>query len=142
MQVITLASPTSLPRARALGRSLSRHQPDWSHEVLLLGNEAAARSLEGVDDIPPVSSVCLELDLDIEALLALHDEEQLSVLLLPALLRRYAERGGSVLHLPNSAWVLADLSSVEFTMSSRAVTLVPRVVAELPGDGLEPTRTQ
>jgi glycosyltransferase involved in cell wall biosynthesis len=142
MQVITLASPTSLPRARALGRSLSRHHPDWSHEVLLLGNEAAARSFERVDDIPRVSSVCRELDLDIEALLALHDEEQLSVLLLPALLRRYAERGGSVLHLPNSAWVLADLSSVEFTMSSRAVTLVPRVVAELPEDGLEPTRTQ
>ena len=36
MQVITLATLGSLPRARTLGRSLQRHQPDWPLDVLLL----------------------------------------------------------------------------------------------------------
>ena len=41
MQVITVATMSSLPRARVLARSLSRHQPDWPLTVMLIGREEA-----------------------------------------------------------------------------------------------------
>jgi glycosyltransferase involved in cell wall biosynthesis len=141
MQVLTLASEKSLPRARALGRSLKRHQPSWSHEVLLMGSEgfAASPGEEGLS----VASVCSELDLDIEALLALHDEEELSTLLLPSLLQRYVERTSEpVLHLPSSVWVLSDLQPIEAALSTHHVMLVPRMTADVPDDGLQPTPAQ
>jgi glycosyltransferase involved in cell wall biosynthesis len=140
MRVLTLATPSSLPRARALGRSLGRHQPDWPHEVLLMGRgEVSQPEEEGTR----LASVCEELDIDIEALLALHDDQDLSVLLLPTLLQRYAERTSEpVLHLPSTVWVLGDLEPIESALSSRSVLLVPRVTSDLPDDGLEPTPAQ
>ena len=54
-----------------------------------------------------------ELDLDVEALLALHDEHELSALLAPELLLRHARRTGEpALHLPSTVWVLADLQPI------------------------------
>jgi Glycosyl transferases group 1 len=141
MRVLTLASPKSLPRARALGRSLKRHQPDWSHEVLLMGGEGLA--VRSGEDALSVLSIARELDLDIEALLALHDEDELSVLLLPSLLRRYAERTSEpVVHLPSTVWVLAGLDPIESALSSHGVMLVPRTTVDVPEDGLEPTPAQ
>jgi glycosyl transferase family 1 len=143
MRVITLATPITLPQARALGRSLRLHQPDWPHEVLLVAREGVAASLSGPHDGPGLRSVCDELDLDIEALLALHDEHELAVLLLPSLLARYAKRAGeSVLHLPSSAWVLGALDPIEAALSRRGVLLVPRMTVDVPDDGLEPSREQ
>jgi glycosyltransferase involved in cell wall biosynthesis len=144
MRVITLASPSSLPRARVLASSLSRHQPSWSHEVLLIGSENAADALAAsVDDAMQLGSVCTQLDLDLEVLLALHGEDELSALLIPSLLRRYVERTSEpVLHLPSSAWVLSDLQPVESALSTRDVMLVPRMTVDVPNDGLEPTQAQ
>jgi glycosyltransferase involved in cell wall biosynthesis len=122
MRIVTLATLGSLPRARALGRSLQAHQPDWPFEIVLLAGErvattvgaggslrtegssrasatASAVSGEGSSSAAataerplPVRSVCDELDLDLPALLALHGEQDLTALLLPPLLRRIAER--------------------------------------------------
>jgi Glycosyl transferases group 1 len=143
MRVLTLVTPSGLPRARALGRSLRRHQPDWPFEVLVLGRAEADASAVDVGETVPVRSVCDELDLDIEALLALHDEHDLTVLLLPSLLQRYVERSSEpVLHLPSTVWVLAGLQPIERALSARSVLLVPRTTAELPDDGLEPSRAQ
>jgi hypothetical protein len=145
MRVITLATPVSLPQTRALGRSLRRHQPGWSHEVVLLATEDVAASMggAGAEDALALRSVCQELDLDLEALLALHDEQELSVLLLPSLLARYAERtAGPVLHLPGTVWVLGPLDPIEAAISAEGVLLVPRTTAELPDDGLQPSREQ
>ena len=41
MQVITVATMSTLPRARALAASLRRHQPDWPLKVMLIGREDA-----------------------------------------------------------------------------------------------------
>jgi Glycosyl transferases group 1 len=143
MQVLTLASPSSLPRARALGRSLRRHQPDWEFEVLLLTRAGATDLTAAVKEPVRVRSVCEELDLDIEALLALHAEDELIALLLPSLLQRYVEASSEpVLHLPSSVWVLGDLGPIEAALSAHSVMLVPRMTVDVPDDGLEPTPTQ
>jgi glycosyltransferase involved in cell wall biosynthesis len=143
MRVITLTSLSALPRARALARSLSAHQPDWSHELLLVASEDVAGSVAEAEGILGLRSVCLELDLDIEALLALHDEQDLTALLLPSLLARYAERSAEpVLHLPSSVWVLGELDPIESALAARGVLLVPRLMADVPEDGLQPSREQ
>jgi glycosyltransferase involved in cell wall biosynthesis len=143
MRVITLATPVTLAQTRALGRSLRRHQPRWSHEVVLLATAEVASSMTGPGDAMPLRSICQELDLDLEALLALHDEQELSVLLLPSLLNRYAERtAGPVLHLPSTVWVLGPLDPIEALISVEGVLLVPRTTVEMPEDGLQPSREQ
>ena len=143
MRVLTLASPGSLPAARILARSLKRHQPDWQHEVLFVGGDEALARCAQPGEPAPVRSVREVLDLDLEALLALHDEQHLSVLLLPRLLRAYARRSaGPVLHLPSSVWIQADLQPIERMLSARSVLLVPRLTAGVPDDGLEPTRAE
>lgn len=143
MRVITLTNLAALPQARALARSLRRHEPDWSHELLLVAREDVARSVADGGQGPGVRSVCDELELDIEALLALHHEEDLTSLLLPRLLRRYTERSSEpVLHLPSSVWVLGGLDPIESALAARAVLLVPRLTVDVPDDGLEPSRKQ
>ncbi|HEY4426825.1 MAG TPA: glycosyltransferase family 4 protein [Solirubrobacteraceae bacterium] len=139
MRVLTLAAPGQLPQARTLSRSLKEHQPGWSHEVLLMATEKVARQATPAGSVP-IRSVCEELDLDIEALLALHDGEELAVLMLPRLLGRYSQRSSEpVIHLPSSVWVLGDLAPIERVLSLHGVMLTPRLTEELPEDGLEPT---
>jgi hypothetical protein len=141
MRVLTLATPSSMPQARALARSLARHQPDWPLEVVLVAGDAVASSVPAGEEGLRVRPVAHELDLDIEALLALHDEAELNIMLVPALLRRHAERDGSpVLHLPSSAWVLAELEPVATALAAHSVMLAPRTTCELPDDGLAPSR--
>jgi glycosyl transferase family 1 len=143
MRVITLASPVTLAQARALGRSLKRQQPDWPHEIVLMATEELAASASEAAGSPRVLPVAQELDLDIEALLALHDERELSVLLLPRLLARYAERtGGAVVHLPSSVWVLGSLDPIEAAIAAGGVMLVPRMTADVPDDSLQPSVEQ
>jgi hypothetical protein len=143
MRVLTLASLSGLPRARALGRSLRAHQPDWPFEIVLVAGEQMAAAAAQAEESLRVRSVCAELDLDLAALLALHGEEDLTALLLPSLLRRVLERTGeAVLHLPGGVWVLGALEPIETALSSHGVLLVPRATAELPDDGLEPSRSQ
>ena len=142
MQVVTLATPASLARVRVLGSSLQRHQPDWPFEVALVAGDDVVSAADHEGSLQ-VRSVSEKLDLDIEALLAQHSEEDLSTLLMPRLLERYAEQAREpVLHLPSSVWVLGDLKPIESALSARSVLLVPRMTADVPSDGLEPSCAQ
>jgi hypothetical protein len=142
MRVLTLATLATMPQARALGRSLQRHQPDWPFEVVLLAGEDIVAA-EDREESLRVRSASRELDLDVETLLSRYEEEDLSVLLLPRLLRRYSERTSEpVLHLPSTAWVLGSLKPIESMLSTRSVMLVPRMTADVPSDGLEPSPLQ
>jgi glycosyltransferase involved in cell wall biosynthesis len=144
MQVVTLATMESLPRARALGRSLLRHQPDWHLDVVLVAGAdvVSAADHEGSLSVRSVSQD-LDLDLDIETLLARYNERDLGTLLMPRLLERYAERTSEpVLHLPSTVWILAELPPIESALSSHGVLLVPRITVDVPDDGLGPTRDE
>jgi glycosyltransferase involved in cell wall biosynthesis len=141
MRVITLVTAAALPRARALSASLLRYEPHWTHEVVLIGT-ANPQGLAG-GDASRLRAVTELLDLDVERLIARHDENDLSVLLVPHLLAAYARQGGGpVLHLPADVWVLADLEPIEQALSERSVLLTPRVMSDVPGDRLEPTPLQ
>jgi glycosyltransferase involved in cell wall biosynthesis len=142
MQVITIATMSSLARARALAASLARHQPGWPLSVMLIGRERAIAAVARQERQLHVVSVANELDVDVETLLARHDEVDLNVLLMAHLLLSHAERTGeAVLHLPSSAWLLADLEPVATALAeSSGVVLVPRLDADVPDDGLEPSR--
>jgi glycosyltransferase involved in cell wall biosynthesis len=143
MRVITLATLASLPRARVLGRSLARFQPDWPFEILLVAGEQVVSAAESGPS-SPVHSAARELDVDVETLLASHpEEEDLVKLLLPRALQHYAARDVEpVLHLPSSAWVLGDLGPVAAALSNRGVLLIPRMNEHVPSDGLEPSPGQ
>ncbi len=143
MRVITLATLNSLPRARALARSLQRHEPTWSLEVVLVACEEVVRTHSEREQTLRLRSVRQELDLDIAALLALHDEQELEVLLAPALLGGLARQSAEPLvHLPSSVWLLGPLGPVEAALEQRSVMLVPRMTVDVPDDGLEPSREQ
>jgi glycosyltransferase involved in cell wall biosynthesis len=140
MQVLTLATPSTLPQARVLADSLRRYQPDWPLDVLFVGRE---RQADDWGEPLPLRSVAEELDIDIESVIARHDEEDLIALLLPRVLRSYSERGaGPILHLPPTAWVLGGLAPVQAALATRSVLLVPRMTADIPNDGLLPAREQ
>jgi Glycosyl transferases group 1 len=143
MKVVTVATMSSLARARVLARSLSRHQPDWPLSVMLIGREDVIAATAQAEPAMSIRSVSQELDLDVETLLARHDEQDLTILLLGHLLLRHAERTSEpVVHLPSSAWLLGDLAPLEAMLDSHPAVAVPRVVEDLPEDGLEPTLEQ
>ena len=140
MRVLTLATSATLPQARVLAASLRRHQPAWPHEVVLVGLEeragVAGESLR-------LRSAAEMLDLDVERLIARHDEDHLIALLLPRLLQTYSKQNaGPVLHMPPTAWVLGDLGPVAVALQTRSVLLVPRMTADVPNDGLGPSREE
>jgi glycosyltransferase involved in cell wall biosynthesis len=140
MQVLTLATPSTLPQARVLADSLRRHQPNWPLDILFVGREREAGT--GSEAVR-LRSVAEELDIDIESVIARYDEEDLIALLLPLVLRSYSARGvGPLLHLPPTAWVLGDLAPVQAALATRSVLLVPRMNADIPDDGLQPTCAQ
>jgi glycosyltransferase involved in cell wall biosynthesis len=141
MHVITLATPSTLPQARVLADSLRRHQPDWPLDILFVGREREADT--GGGGTSRLRSVADELDVDVERLIASHDEEDLIALLLPQVLKSYSARGiGPLLHLPPTVWVLGDLTPVQTALGTRSVLLVPRMTADIPNDGLLPAREQ
>ena len=143
MQAFTVATLDSLPQVRVLARSLRAHQPDWAFEAVIVARDDVVLAEAEADESVRLCPVSQELDIDIEALLALHDEQDLSTLLAPSLLVRYAQRTSEpVLHLPSTVWVLADLQPIESALSRNSVLLVPRMLADVPADGLEPSRSQ
>ncbi len=142
MQVVTVATMRTLARTRALVASLRRNQPDWPVSVLLVGGEAAVAAAAREERSMAIGSVSKLLDVDIETLLARHDEEDLTILLLPQVLLRMLEQlPQPVVHLPGSAWLLGDLQPLEVQLGRSGVVLVPRTL-DLPDDGLEPSREQ
>jgi glycosyltransferase involved in cell wall biosynthesis len=143
MQVVTVATMSTLPRARVLARSLQRHQPDWPLTVMLVGREDAVAAVAADEPSLQVRSVSEELELDIETLLARHDEEDLTILLLGPLLLRHVELSPEpVVHLPSTAWVMGDLRPLESQLRDRHAVLVARVAEDVPDDGLEPSLEQ
>jgi glycosyltransferase involved in cell wall biosynthesis len=143
MQVVTVATMRTLARTRALVASLRRNQPDWPVNVLLIGGEDAIAAIAQAEPALSISSVSQVLELDVETLLARHDEEDLTVLLLPRLLLRMLEQTAApVVHLPSSAWLLSDLRPLEALVRASGIVLVPRVSEDVPDDGLEPSRAQ
>ena len=93
---------------------------------------------------PVAGCVCRrsELDLDVEALLALHDEHELIALLAPALLAHSAKRVPGpycTCRAPSGCWPICT-DRVGAGLAQRAPA--PRVTAELPEDGLEPSPSQ
>jgi Glycosyl transferases group 1 len=135
MRLFTLATPAMLPQARVLARSLERHQSGWELEVVLIGGEQAG----GLR----MRSAAVELDLDVERLIARHEEADLVVLLLPRLLQSLmSHTDGPLLHLPPSAWVIGPLAPIEEALRVRSVLLAPRAISDLPDDGLGPTPEQ
>jgi hypothetical protein len=140
MRVITLATRSSLPRARALAASLAHHEPGWPLEIVLIDRGGPPPELAGSALVRPVEE---HLDIDLAALWAWHDEDELRRLLAPRVLLAHAEREqGPVLHLPPSAWVCSPLDPIEQAVARRGVMLAPRVRADLPDDGLAPTPEQ
>jgi Glycosyl transferases group 1 len=135
MRLFTLATPAMLPQARVMARSVERHQPDWELEVVLIGGEQPS----GLR----MRSAAAELDLDVERLIARHEEADLIVLLLPRLLQSLMSHvSGPLLHLPPSAWALGPLAPIEEALRVRSVLLAPRAISDLPDDGLAPTPEQ
>jgi hypothetical protein len=129
-----------LPQARVLARSLRRHHPDWTYEIVLLGPLSA--TIDDAEDLE-LASVQEELDLDAEALLARHDPARLVSLLVPRVLeKRSADASGPLLHLPASAWVLDSLVPLTRAINRRGVMLASRMTGDLPNDGMEPSRAQ
>jgi Glycosyl transferases group 1 len=142
MQVVTVASAATMAQARALGRSLRRHQPDWPLDVMLVAGEEVVAAAQA-EEPGRVHSAAGELGVDVEALLVSHTHEDLATLLLPHVLRLYVRRTGApVAHLPSCSWVLAGLEPLERALSTRSVLLAARMTADVPDDGLEPSRLQ
>jgi glycosyltransferase involved in cell wall biosynthesis len=143
MQIVSLATMSTLPRARALAWSLRRHQPDWPLTVALIGRDSAIEAAARSEESLRLHSVADELEIDVEALLARHAEHELSVLLAPRVLLHETERTGEpVLHLPSSVWLTASLEPIAALLERHSVVLVPRVTVDVPDDGLEPSRQQ
>jgi glycosyltransferase involved in cell wall biosynthesis len=140
MRVVTLATRAALPRARVLSVSLRRQEPEWTHEVVLIGGGRLHPALSDVR-LRPIADL---LDgIEVERLIARYDEDDLGVVLVPHLLSAYArEAQGPVLHLPASSWVLAPLEPIEAALEERSVLLVPRALSDLPDDGLDPSPLQ
>ncbi len=133
----------TLARARALARSLARRAPQWTIEIMLVGGRRAVGAAAAAEPELAVRSVSSLLDLDVEALLARHEEEALTVLLLPHVLTRLlAEAPQPVIHLPSSAWILAELEPLQGLLELHGVVLAPRTAQALPRDGLEPSAEQ
>jgi glycosyltransferase involved in cell wall biosynthesis len=143
MQIISIASMSTLPRARVLAASLRRHAPHIALTVMLIAREHSVASLASEETSLRIASVAQELNVDVEALLARHSEEDLAVLLAPhALLHRLERDAEPVAHFPSGAWLLAGLEPIEALLEERGVVLVPRLAGELPDDGLEPSYEQ
>ncbi len=140
MRVLTLVEPAMLAQARVMARSIERHQPGWSTDILLLGYEPAVTLPGGFPTARPVTE---ELDVDLERLLCRHDSHEATMLLVPRLLelRARSDRGPAV-HLPPTAWALDGLEPLHEALEASSLMLAPRALTDVPADGLQPDREQ
>jgi len=141
VRLVCLATSTTLPRARVLAASARRHQPGWPFEIVLIAEERS----DGAEEdsglrVVPLHAAVPNLDVDVQTLIACHDERDLIPLLLPRFLRAYGKRaGGAVLHLPPTAWITGDLSPIADMLMAHSVMLTLRTPHDPPNDGLGPT---
>jgi glycosyltransferase involved in cell wall biosynthesis len=139
MRVVTLATWTRLPQARVLAASLHRHQPEWPHDLVLIAPE---RQTTETGEYKSLGRIAPDLEVDVEKLIACHDEPDLIPLVLPPFLASYSAKVGSpVLHLPATTLVTGDLGIVIEALSRHSVMLVRRTSIDVPDDGLGPSPT-
>jgi glycosyltransferase involved in cell wall biosynthesis len=137
VHLVCLATSTTAPQAQALAVSLRRQHPEWPLEVVLIAREAL-----GSAAFEPVllGSAVADFDVDVEALIACHDEHDLIPLVLPRFLQAYSRQAdGPVLHLPPTAWVTGDLGPIADLLMANSVLLTPRTTHDPPNDGLGPS---
>lgn len=137
LRLVTLATSTMVPQARALALSLRRHHPEWQHELVLLASQTQSSSSE---ELLPFGPAAAYLDVDVETLIAYHAERDLIPLVLPRFLKAYSRKAGvPVLHLPPTAWVTGDLGPVADLLSAHSVMVASRTTRDPPDDGLGPS---
>jgi glycosyltransferase involved in cell wall biosynthesis len=137
VRLVCLATSTTVTQAQALAASLRRQHPEWPLEVVLIAREAL-----GSAAFEPVllGSAVADFDVDVEALIACHDEHDLIPLVLPRFLQAYSRQAdGPVLHLPPTAWVTGDLGPIADLLMANSVLLTPRTTHDPPNDGLGPS---
>jgi glycosyltransferase involved in cell wall biosynthesis len=138
VRVVSIVTTATLPQARVMARSLSRHQPHWTIELAVIADRT--RQQAGDEAGFTVTSVEQELEIRAEEMLGHHGLDELVTLLVPRLLlRRCLAGAGSVMHLPASSWVLGPLDRVTAQLAHHPVLLTSRVRGSLPHDGLAPT---
>lgn len=137
MHLVCLTTSSTVAQARVLAASLRRHQPDWPLEIVLIAREAL-----GDPSFRPtlLESAVDGFDVDVDALIACHDERDLVALVLPRFLDAYSRQvQGPVLHLPATTWVTGDLAPVAKLLSEHGVLLALRAKEDPPDDGLGPS---
>jgi glycosyltransferase involved in cell wall biosynthesis len=136
MHIVTVTFPYALPGARALGRSLRAHHPDWEFEVVLVGHPPRC------EEEFPVTSAGELFGIDAYECIARYHPSDLLSLLVPRVLEARASEGMAAFHLPGSAWVLGDLGKLAQLAEERPVALTPRSSADVPDDGRQPSPSQ
>ncbi len=140
MRVVSLTTSSSLAQAAALAASVRRHNPELAFEAVLIARRVSPDA--------PLQPVLLEqavprLQVDVQTLIACHDERDLIALLLPRFLAAYVKQvDGPVLHLPPTAWVTGDLAPLADAVSTGGVLLAPRTTQDPPDDGLGPSAAE
>ena len=140
MRLVCLTTSTTVPQAQVLAASLRRHQPDWPLEVVLIAREAL-----GDPSFRPtlLGSTVDDFEVDVDALIACHDERDLVALVLPRFLDAYSRHvEGPVLHLPATTWVTGSLGPVAELLSEHGVLLALRASEDPPDDGLGPSAAE
>ncbi|MGA7703355.1 MAG: hypothetical protein WB998_00500, partial [Solirubrobacteraceae bacterium] len=137
MHLVCLTTSSTVAQARVLAASLRRHQPDWPLEIVLIARE----SLGDPGFNPTLLESAVDgFDIDVEALIACHDERDLVALVLPRFLDAYSRQvQGPVLHLPATTWVTGDLAPIANLLSEHGVLLALRTSEDPPDDGLGPS---
>jgi glycosyltransferase involved in cell wall biosynthesis len=137
LRLVTLVTSTTVAQAQALALSLRRHHPGWQHDLVLVAPQTSSGASS---EIVPIGAAAADLDLDVETLIACHDERNLIPLLLPRFLEVYSQKvGAPVLHLPPTAWVTGDLGPVVDLVSAHGVMVASRTTQDPPNDGLGPS---
>ncbi len=137
VRLVCLTTSTTVAQAGALAASVRRHLPGWQLDVVLIAHEGL-----GASTFEPVllDSAASGFEVDVEALIACHDELDLIPLVLPRFLESYSRKvGGPVLHLPPTVWVTGDLQPIAEALSEHSVLLAPRTTHDPPNDGLGPS---
>lgn len=137
MRVVSVATADMWPQCRVMARSLRRHHPGWSIEVVLVGRLSDRQPQEPALEVMSAQEL---LGVNAEELLALHEPDTLVSLLVPHVLRARAHSApGPLVHLPATAWILHDLVPLAAQLEHSSIVLVPRSRADPPDDGLAPS---
>src|SRR3954471_18725703 len=132
MHVAVVAAGNGIAEARALARSLARHEPEWPVTVLVL---PGWRPELHVGEEPFTTLVPADIGVS-SAELEAASQQALAVLMRPLLIAHLLDaEEQDVLLLPSDAQVYAPLSAFA---GDHDALLVPRLHSVLPDDGARP----